>query len=388
MRVSKSVLAAVLLGMVTVSGQCKSIAEPGPYIGAGIGYSVADLEQQKIEDGVCGGSCPTYSDDENDWGFKVFGGYLINEHFAIEAGYFNVGKFTYHAADSLDSMNGEYKMYGGNLDLLFHLPLSESVSLTARGGVLYAQVKEEYDGVDGSILFPGDATGGSYENSDVGFKYGVGVQFDLSPKWGLRAEWENYHVEEALSAGADLSLFSLGMVYRFGTEEEPPPPPPEPVVIEKVVEKPVVVEKEVIKEVVKEVEVPAEPVVVVTPAPPAERVVLASDALFDFDKSAIKAEGRASLQDLANKLQQDDKLIITGHTDSAGSELYNLRLSQRRATAVKNYLLELGVAESQMQTRAKGESEPVADNATAEGRSANRRVEIEIIAAPKAGEGE
>ena len=152
MRVSKSVLAAVLLGMVTVSGQCKSIAEPGPYIGAGIGYSVADLEQQKIEDGVCGGSCPTYSDDENDWGFKVFGGYLINEHFAIEAGYFNVGKFTYHAADSLDSMNGEYKMYGGNLDLLFHLPLSESVSLTARGGVLYCEDRGQRVGIAGEAV--------------------------------------------------------------------------------------------------------------------------------------------------------------------------------------------------------------------------------------------
>jgi OOP family OmpA-OmpF porin len=382
MRVSKSVLAAALLGMVTVAGQCESVAEPGPYIGAGLGYSVADIEQQKIEEGVCGGTCDTYSDDENDWGFKVFGGYLINENFAIEAGYFNVGKFTYHAADALDSMNGEYKMHGANLDVLFHLPVSDNVSLMARGGVLYAQVKEEYNGVDGAVLFPGDATGGKYDKSDVGFKYGVGVQLDLSPAWGFRGEWENYHVEEALSAGADLSLFSLGLVYRFGIEEEPPPPPPEPVVIEKIVEKPVVVEKEV----VKEVEVPAEPVVVVTPAPPAERVILASDALFDFDKSVVKPQGRASLRELAKKLEKDDRLVITGHTDSVGSELYNLRLSQRRATAVMNYLVQLGIPEARMETRAKGESEPVADNATDEGRAANRRVEIDIIAAPKTAE--
>jgi len=384
MKIRTWALAALLLGAGSVAGECKSVAQPGLYIGGSIGYSTADIDQKAIEDGLCGGSCASYSDDEQDLGFKAFAGYLFNEHFAIEAGYFNVGTFTYEAASAFDSMNGEYKMDGANLDLVLHLPLSESVSLMARGGILYGKVKEQYNGVDGSLLFPGDAVGSSYEKSDVGFKYGVGVEYDFHPNWGLRVEWEDYHVEEALAAGADVGLVSLGLVGRFGGEEEPPPPPPEPVivekevVVEKIVEKPVVVEKEVIKEV------PAEPVVVVTPAPPAERVVLASDALFDFDKSEIKSEGKASLAELAKKLQSDDRLIISGHTDSVGSELYNLALSQRRADAVRNYLLTQGVAAEQMEVRAKGESEPVADNATAAGRAANRRVEIDIIAAPKA----
>ncbi|MDA3945770.1 MAG: hypothetical protein PF439_03715 [Helicobacteraceae bacterium] len=76
MRVKKSFLTAVLLGVLTSVGQCESIAEPGPYIGLGLGYAMSDIDSNSIEEGLCGGSCVSYSDDENSLGFKLFGGYL------------------------------------------------------------------------------------------------------------------------------------------------------------------------------------------------------------------------------------------------------------------------------------------------------------------------
>ncbi|WP_363717511.1 TolC family outer membrane protein [Rhodoferax sp.] len=121
-------------------------------------------------------------------------------------------------------------------------------------------------------------------------------------------------------------------------------------------------------------------------APAATKVSLAADALFDFDKSVLKLGGTVKLDELVAKIKgmQLDVVIATGHTDSVGSDAYNQRLSLARADAVKAYLVSSGVDIKRVQTVGKGESEPVADNATAEGRSKNRRVDVSVqsLAAP------
>jgi OOP family OmpA-OmpF porin len=131
------------------------------------------------------------------------------------------------------------------------------------------------------------------------------------------------------------------------------------------------------------VQIPAESIVITTPPPPAERIVLASDALFDFDQAKLLQQGQAALKKLAQNITENDRLIITGHTDNVGTEEYNLKLSDKRANAVKDYLVLQGISSEQIETEAKGESEPVADNDTHEGRTANRRVEIIIITKTK-----
>ena len=117
------------------------------------------------------------------------------------------------------------------------------------------------------------------------------------------------------------------------------------------------------------------------PAVAAQKVTYAADAFFDFDKSVLKPEGRAKLDDLVSKIQgiNLEVIIAVGHTDSVGSDAYNQKLSVRRAEAVKAYLISKGIERNRIYTEGKGEKQPVADNRTAEGRAKNRRVEVEVV---------
>ena len=120
------------------------------------------------------------------------------------------------------------------------------------------------------------------------------------------------------------------------------------------------------------------------PAPPpaaATKVTYAADTFFDFDKSVLKADGKAKLDDLAGKVKAInlEVIIAVGHTDSAGSDAYNQKLSVKRADAVKAYLITKGIEKNRVYTEGKGEKQPVADNKTDAGRSKNRRVEIEVV---------
>ena len=113
-----------------------------------------------------------------------------------------------------------------------------------------------------------------------------------------------------------------------------------------------------------------------------KKITLQADTSFDFDKSTLKSAGVATL----NKLAQDIKkmklevVIIVGYTDSVGTDAYNIALGQRRANAVKAFLTnDGGVEATRVYTESKGKADPVASNATAEGRAKNRRAVIEVV---------
>jgi OOP family OmpA-OmpF porin len=110
-------------------------------------------------------------------------------------------------------------------------------------------------------------------------------------------------------------------------------------------------------------------------------VTYAADAFFDFNKSVLKPEGKAKLDDLAGKVKgiNLEVIIAVGHTDSVGSDAYNQKLSVKRAEAVKAYLVSKGIEKNRVYTEGKGEKQPVADNKTKEGQAKNRRVEIEVV---------
>jgi outer membrane protein OmpA-like peptidoglycan-associated protein len=102
--------------------------------------------------------------------------------------------------------------------------------------------------------------------------------------------------------------------------------------------------------------------------------------LFDFNKATLKPEARSQLAAVLQALKEQPGLnvLIVGHTDSVGSDAYNMGLSQRRAESVATYLVQNGVPRQSIKTEWHGESQPVASNANAQGRAQNRRVEITL----------
>jgi OOP family OmpA-OmpF porin len=130
------------------------------------------------------------------------------------------------------------------------------------------------------------------------------------------------------------------------------------------------------------------------PKPSAEKIKLAADALFDFDKATLRPEGKAKLDELAAKSKQVklEVILAVGHTDRIGSESYNQKLSEKRAAAVKQYLVGKGIEPNRVYTEGKGEKQPVTGTTCDKmgketGKNAklvsclqpDRRVEIEVI---------
>lgn len=116
------------------------------------------------------------------------------------------------------------------------------------------------------------------------------------------------------------------------------------------------------------------------PAGP-QKITLQADAVFDFDKAVVSPQGKSKLDELVTKIKAAnlEVAIAVGHTDNVGADAYNDRLSLRRAEAVKAYLVSKGIPADKVRTEGRGKREPIADNATAEGRAKNRRVDVTII---------
>jgi OOP family OmpA-OmpF porin len=204
---------------------------------------------------------------------------------------------------------------------------------------------------------------------------GLGVQDSLNDQWSIDADFRRVH---GYLRNADFPIdrnsnnyLSVGLSYAFDKPAQravaaAPAPAPEPVPV-----------------VVAAAPAPPPP----PPAPRFEKVALSSTELFAFDKSELRMP-QPKLDEIAralNKNVQIDNVVITGYTDRLGSNKYNQKLSERRAAAVKDYLVSAGVAANRMSTVGKGESNPVVV-CTQTKRAAlidclepNRRVEVEQI---------
>lgn len=139
---------------------------------------------------------------------------------------------------------------------------------------------------------------------------------------------------------------------------------------------------------------PPPPPPAAAPKPAAEKVTLAADALFDFDKAVLRQEGKTSLDGVLGKIKgiKLEVIIAVGHADRIGSDKYNQALSEKRAAAVKDYLVSKGMEPNRVYTEGKGEKQPVSgDKCQKMGQDhrsnkklvaclqPDRRVEIEVI---------
>lgn len=112
-----------------------------------------------------------------------------------------------------------------------------------------------------------------------------------------------------------------------------------------------------------------------------EKIYTLEDVYFDYAKATLKPESYKSLNELAELLKAKPKMVIeiAGHTDNEGEDETNMKLSQERANSVVKYLISKGISSTRLTAKGYGETDPVADNSTEEGRKKNRRTEVRII---------
>ena len=366
-----SVMTGALLAAHSAQAQDNTFINPdwansAWYIGAGVGQSRATIDEPRLRASLAanGETVTGFTKDQRDTGYKLFVGKQLNQYVAVEGGYFDLGKFDFQSTTSGNGvLNGQAGFRGVNLDLLGQLPLSQRLSLLGRVGMHYTKTNTEFSG---NRLLGSTNTHASERKLNA--KLGLGLEYKFSEALALRGEVERYRVNDAVGNRGDADLYSVSLVYKLGRPASATPAyQPAPDVAPVVTMAPPLIE--------------AKP----APAPVAEKVSFASEALFDFDQSTLKPQGKAALDQLLGQLNgMDLEVIVTvGHTDAVGPDAYNQKLSQRRAEAVKAYLVAQGVETNRVYTEGKGETQPVADNTTAAGRAKNRRVTVEVVGTRK-----
>lgn len=330
-KISRTPKALSLVIATLLSGPLANAADEGWYAGASIGESQAGLNfnSAQLSTLPTGVTITNSRYDDSDIGFKIFGGYQLNSILAVEGGYFDLGEFGFNANTTpMGTSEGSFEVDGGYLDMVGTISLTSKLDFLARAGFNYANTDTQMRGT-GAV--PGNSP--SLGGNDWNPKLGIGLQYELTDNFDLRLEAERYHLDEPVVNKGDVDLLSLGVVYRFGRKpaaRSTPAParvtPPAPVAR------------------AKPPAVTPAPVVTPPPAPQPVRVEFSADSLFDFDRSVVKDTGKPELDRFVADLSgvSFDIITVTGHTDRIGNRDYNLALSQRRADAVKNYLVQTG----------------------------------------------
>jgi OOP family OmpA-OmpF porin len=302
------------------------------YFGVGAGQSHSQLNEADTTTSMFGASngATLQSHEQQDTAYKIFGGYQFNRNFAVELGYFNLGKFTYRSTAPLGTLNGTYEVEGLNVDLIGTLPLGERFSAFGRIGAQYANTRDSFSGT--GSLTPLDR---NPSKRDTNLKVGLGLQYDITPSMQLRGEAERYRINDAFDNRGDVNVFSLSLVFPIGRKAATPVAVATPAVYVAPVVQPAPAPEPM------PVAKAAPPVVVVPMAPPPPtRVQLSADSMFGFDRAVIGPNGKTTLDTFAKDTEgvKFDSISVEGNADRLGSAAYNEKLSLERAEAVKAYL--------------------------------------------------
>lgn len=321
--------------------------EGGPFVGLNLGVAEPTDGNYRAHVQTGGSGAPYF-------------GYMFNDYLGLQGGL----DFTFQPPDNdhftANPPSAYFKQHGNEnrtTTLLgytvgprLEIPLGDLLTLNgvAQGG--------GFTGLSGRL-----------SHTAPGFSLGAGLDYNVTPEFavGIFGKWNRAYMSptpkdlgiqqvsgERFGKDIEWATAGIGMKWSFKEHAPPPPPPPPPPVAQ------------------------APP----PPPPPTKQKIVLRAVHFDFNKSNIRPDARPVLDEAVQMLKQQGTVavVVEGHTDSVGSDAYNMKLSHRRADAVKKYLESHGVAGSRIKTQGYGESRPVASNDTAEGRAQNRRVELHI----------
>ena len=232
-----SLLALALLGAVS-SSTVFAQDMTGWYIGGNIGATQSDFNNDSISNTLAGRGfrVNAMTEDDSSSGYKLFGGYQLNRNFAVEGGYYDLGRFSYNSTTvPFGSFGGNTRIKGLNLDLVGTLPLTDRFSVIGRVGAAYARSRS-------SVSTTGFVPFNLFETSknDTYAKVGLGLQYALTEALAVRAELERYRVHDPVRNRGYVDMASVGLIYRLGAKAPTPvaytpayvaPPPPPPVVV-------------------------------------------------------------------------------------------------------------------------------------------------------------
>lgn len=328
-RVFLAFLSLTLLGAMAARA-----AEPGPFVGVDLGVAEPTNENFSAHVGTGGTGNP-------------FVGYMFNKYLGAQGQL----HFTFEQPDNdhrgFPKENQFTTLFGATVGPRLSIPIGELVDvyLTGQGGY--------FTGLSGSLT-----------HSAPGFSVGGGIDYNLTREFsvGLFGRWNRVYMsprpthlayqDPSADGPSDIRFATagVGLKYTFAQAAPPPPPPPPP------------------------------PPVVQKPAPPVKKKIVLRSVHFDFNKSNIRPDAVPVLNEAVNVLKDEGTVavIVAGHTDSIGTDAYNMKLSGRRANAVRDYLIKHGIPAKRIRVEAFGESKPVASNDTADGRAQNRRVELNL----------
>lgn len=327
------------------------------YLGAGIGISEMEPDTENT---------PFRIKDNRDYGAKLYLGYTLNERWSVEGYYSDLGNVTLKPEGSIG-----YRDYGVNGLFYFYRPeeAGEGLSAFVRGGVgrMENDTRLDYKRV-----------------YDSHFMYGAGVEYGLGNGMTLRADMDFYD--------KDSRLLAVGLRIDLGAKKEPvmvspspePMPKPEPEPVAQAVPEPIPdpdSDGDGVPDSADACPGTGQGVQVDSRGCELERVILLKGVTFALNSNQLAGESAEVLVEVAESLKRypAQKVEVAGHTDSQGNAAYNRSLSQKRADAVRDYLIEQGVPAENLSARGYGEDSPLADNTTAEGRAQNRRVELHLV---------
>jgi OOP family OmpA-OmpF porin len=209
---------SVVAAALALGSSCAFAQHAGPYIGASFGQTKADIDEGALDRDLRSAGFTTNGvrSDETDTGFKAFGGYRFNRNFALEASYLKLGEISANTTITNVAPPANVKAtfsweYGFAVEAVGILPVGNQLDLFGKlgGYMVKTKLKVDVQGAGSASL--------SDTDTNTGLTYGIGAQYNFTPNFAVRTEWQQFKDvgTDKTGGSGDVSFLSVGILYRF-----------------------------------------------------------------------------------------------------------------------------------------------------------------------------